>query len=148
MVVALIRVGLLAGAAAGIALVGGWRRRYVEVTVTGMSMRPTYRSGDRVLVRRVPGQQLRVGDVIVVEKPDGDGNWAPSPTGQWMIKRLAALPGDPVPADLATLPEPLTGTVPAGCAVVLGDAGADSRDSKQLGFFPLPRVLGVAIRPR
>ncbi|GIE97135.1 hypothetical protein Ari01nite_46000 [Paractinoplanes rishiriensis] len=42
-------------------------------------------------------------------------NWSPSPTGQWMIKRLAALPGDPVPADLAIVPEPLTGPVPAGC---------------------------------
>ena len=49
--------------------------------------------------------------MVVVEKPDGDGNWPPGPPGQWMIKRLAALPGDPVPAHLATLPEPLTGTV-------------------------------------
>lgn len=126
------------------------RRSFRVIKVTGRSMLPTYRPGDRVLVRRVTAGELRVDDVVVVERPDADGRWAGGPGGpaqrEWMIKRLAALPGDPVSPGL--IPDGRSGCVPAGKVIVLGDAGPGSRDSKQLGYVPLARVLGVAVRPR
>ena len=70
------------------------RRRLVVVTVTGDSMLPTYRSGDRVVVRRTGLAGVRTGQVVVIAEPDRDGHFrAPPPTGpvgdgQWMIKRF------------------------------------------------------------
>ena len=105
-------------------------------------MEPTYHSGDRVLVRRVPAHRIRAGDVVVIEHPGEDGRWTtpasrPRADRQWLIKRVAALPGDPVPRDLApalaVVPDE---RVPAGRVVVFGDAGLRSYDSKQIGFLP------------
>lgn len=125
------------------------RRRHAVVRVTGSSMAPAFRAGDRVLVRRAVGG-LRTGDVVAVEAPQ-DGGWptAPLTAGisgrRWLIKRVAAVAGEPVPA--AGIPA-LAGerVVPDGHLVLLGDAGAISYDSKQVGYFPAARVLGVAIR--
>ncbi|MCX4774952.1 S26 family signal peptidase [Streptomyces sp. NBC_01260] len=134
-------------------------RSMVAVTVRGASMEPLYRDGDRVLVRRRrnPG----VGEVVVVEQPMPDGSWSPAspracaPTtvppshGTWVIKRVVAVPGDPVPRDLvpslARVPET---RVPAGRLVVLGDNPQASADSRQAGYFPGDRVFGVALRLR
>jgi signal peptidase I len=64
-----------------------------------------------------------------------------------MIKRLAALPGDPTPAPMFSAPahgaEPV---VPAGKLVVLGDNAARSLDSRVLGYIAAERVLGIMIR--
>ncbi|MFI6316903.1 signal peptidase I [Nonomuraea sp. NPDC050556] len=126
-------------AAAGVVvLVVRLRRRYVEVTVDGTSMAPTYQPGDRVLVRRAHLPDLRVGDIVVLRHPD-------SRRGTWLIKRVAALPGDAVPTALRSRLGGET-TVPAGEVVVLGDAGKRSYDSKHFGSVPAERVLGVAIR--
>ena len=129
----------LAGAA-------GWARRHlVAVAVSGSSREPTLRHGDRVLVRRCPLTAVRPGRMIVVAagKPVGR---LPRNYPLWMIKRLVAAPGDPVPRELvpvlASVPEQ---AVPDGRMVVLGDnpAGADSR---QLGYFYAANVLGVVVR--
>src|SRR6266545_1800605 len=67
--------------------------------------------------------------------------------GRWMIKRVAALPGDPVPRQavpmLAGRPED---AVPPAMLVLLGDNGSASYDSRQVGYFPADRLLGVAVR--
>ncbi|MEU8407784.1 signal peptidase I [Micromonospora sp. NPDC048842] len=143
-----------AGFAAAITLLLGARGRYAHVLITGSSMEPTYHDGDRILVRRLPHQRFRVGDVVVIECPDDRGSWSSTPPGRrdlnriWMIKRVMALPGDPVPRALVpaltTVPEEF---VPPGQVVVLGDAGRRSYDSKHVGYFPMDRVLGVALRP-
>lgn len=128
---------------------------FVQVTVQGTSMEPTYRHGERILVRRLRGRKLRVGDVVVIGEElaaepgvlsfgrSGDGG------RNWLVKRVAALPGDLVPASLANLP-PLSSTerVPPGSVLLLGDACEGSRDSKQMGFFSLSLLLGVAVRSR
>ncbi|MET8333643.1 signal peptidase I [Streptosporangium canum] len=140
--------GLLAGV---LVLVAGafWaRRRYVVVTVDGMSMAPTLTDGDRVLVRRRRIDQVGQGDVVVLEPPsDPAGRYAPGPPGAdgrlWNIKRVAALPGDPVPPGIAAGDG--VDRVPSGTVVVLGD-NPDSVDSRQRGFFPADRLLGVALR--
>ncbi|MFE5325478.1 S26 family signal peptidase [Embleya sp. NPDC056575] len=160
------RVALLCGAPAALLGLAGLivsvlqARRLVVVTVRGASMEPAYRDGDRVLVRRdlapSPGQ------VIVMEHP-GTGMvlgsaWygppvgrtarAPAITGrQWLIKRVAAAPGDPVPRDrFPALAGVLETRVPAGSLVLLGDNEEISFDSRQAGYFPAERVLGTVLR--
>ncbi|GAA1684086.1 S26 family signal peptidase [Fodinicola feengrottensis] len=116
-------------------------RKLIAVIVRGVSMEPTYRDGDRVLARR--GHSPVVGQVVVVEIPTG----SPVGTGGWMIKRVVAVAGDPVPRDradaLADVPED---RVPAGKIVLVGDNPAASYDSRTAGYFRTDRVLGIAIR--
>jgi len=123
------------------------RRGLVVVTVRGASMEPTYRDGDRVLVRRryVP----TVGQVVVVERPMHHGDWPAPPAArgshtEWLIKRVAAVPGDPVPRDrvpaLADAPED---RVPPGMLILLGDNREASFDSAHIGYIPADRVLGA-----
>jgi signal peptidase I len=75
----MIALGLLGGAVAALAGAAlAIRRRFVVVTVAGRSMLPTYRDGDRVLVRRTRMEGLRAGQVVVVEHPRADRRWRPS----------------------------------------------------------------------
>ncbi|MBO2437505.1 S26 family signal peptidase [Actinomadura nitritigenes] len=134
-----------AGLAAGALVALGWARtRLVVVTVDGASMLPTLRDGDRVLARRRPLHRVRRGDVVVLEPPP-DGPYLPGPAGPdgrtWNVKRVAAVPGDPVPPGIAGE----GGTVPDGALAVLGD-NPDSVDSRQRGLYPGDRLLGVVVR--
>jgi len=139
-------VTALIGAAAGAALVVAvaWlRRAFVVVTVTGRSMAPTFEPGDRVLLRR---GRARTGDVVVV----GPANLVIKPAnlvmkpGSLVIKRLAAVAGEPVPR-IPALAAGAEATVPPGKMVLLGD-GAESSDSRQLGYFDADRIVGRAVR--
>jgi signal peptidase I len=124
------------------------RRSLLVVSVTGPSMLPAFRPGDRVLVRRQRPGRLRPGTVIVFEEPSDPAGGGPAAGRRgrpsWVIKRLAAIPGDAVPS--AILPA-VQGTpvVPPGMILVLGD-GTVSRDSRHWGFVPASRVLGVVLR--
>lgn len=130
------------------------RRAFALITVTGDSMMPALAPGDRVLVRRANIGRLRPGQVVVVEVPGVDGYRGPPPRGQvsgreWMIKRVAAVPGDTRPADsLPTTAGPPGPLVPPGRFVVLGDNAAWSHDSRQIGYIPGERLLGVVVRHR
>ena len=147
MIATLVGCGLVIAAAVGI----GWlRARVVVVTVEGGSMEPTLRSHDRVVVRRLPTRRLRVGQIVVLERPYHDGEWvwrAAPGNGirhrAWIIKRLAALPGDPLPPGVELAGGPAG--VPAGRAAVFGDNRDASTDSRTFGLVPLDRVLGVAL---
>jgi signal peptidase I len=127
------------------------RRRFVVVDVEGNSMEPTVGFDDRLVVRRVRRASLRSGDIVVFERPYRDvngGPWAWRPLAsslaerRWLIKRIAALPGDPAPPDV---PDG-SGAVPAEVVAVLGDNRDASIDSRVFGYVPLDRVLGVAVR--
>ncbi|WP_253781188.1 S26 family signal peptidase [Nonomuraea roseoviolacea] len=133
------------------------RGRFASVTVRGMSMEPAYRQGERVLVsRRSP---LRVGGVVVVEQPTESGEWLGAPLRpgaaakeisrrRWLIKRIAALPGDEIRSEhLPHSPRAYGRAVPAGSLVLLGDNRRVSFDSRSIGFFPAERVLGVVVQP-
>ncbi len=152
---------MIYSAAIGILLAGllatAWTlRRWVSiVTVSGLSMLPTYMAGDRVLVRRATIGRLRIGQVVVFEQPDESGGWAAPPRSHgasrgWMIKRVAALPGDSWPAACGPLRqaagEPGRQRVPADRLVVTGDNPAVSYDSRKFGYVPADRLLGVVVR--
>ncbi|MBD0746624.1 hypothetical protein BG418_33880 [Streptomyces sp. CBMA152] len=129
------------------------RLRYLTVDVVGISMEPALRYGDRLLVRRIPLRRLRTGDVVVVALPGPDSPVGPDgrrggPAGSdWMVKRVAALPGDPVPDELAQiLGEHTPASVPARSLVVLGDNRGHSHDSRHCGFIPAHWLVGVAVR--
>lgn len=98
------------------------------VRVRGHSMEPTYRDGDRILARR--GGRLAVGMVAVIRHAHTDLGT--------LIKRVAAVPGDPVPR-LLDLSED---RVPEGKIVLLGDNPDVSFDSRTAGYFAVEDVLG------
>ncbi|GII63518.1 hypothetical protein Skr01_36030 [Sphaerisporangium krabiense] len=143
--VALVLLALLTLAVARL------RRGLVVVTVTGTSMTPTLLPGDQVIVRRCDVTGLRVGDIVVLEPPRPPSPYAVTVTApdrvrpRWNVKRVAALPGDPVPEEARAAAGGLR-VVPAGSLVVIGD-GTGSRDSRHNGFYSAGRILGVVIRP-
>ena len=140
---------------AGVAALGArtLRRKIAVVTVRGLSMQPTLQAGDRLLIRRVGADRLRTGQIVVIERPRQDAaaagrarNWPPA-GDDWLIKRLAALPGEPTPALMLTATAPgAEPVVPAGRLVVLGDNLECSLDSRLLGYIEAERVLGIMVR--
>jgi signal peptidase I len=129
----------LAAALAG-ATVVAVRRRWLVVTVVGTSMLPALRPGDVVLARRRDPARLAVGEVIVLDPPDGTGRppvRRPQPGRTWLVKRVAAGPGERLPYDR-------TARVPPATVAVLGDNGG--HDSRVFGPLPFDRVVGVVVR--
>lgn len=126
--------------------IAGWtvRRRLLVVTVDGPSMQPTLQHGDRVLARRVPLAAVRTGDIVVVRRPvrtNTDAHRA-----AWLIKRAAAVPGEPVPPTVRAAVGGYDGPVPAGRLVVLGDNPPQSADSRHWGYVTEELLLGVVVR--
>ena len=129
---------ILLAFAVSCALVLRWvKRRWAVIAVTGTSMTPTFQEGDRVLARQRP-KRIAVGDVIVLEEP-GAG------PGRWIVKRVAAVAGDPVPGEAAGVVA-AGELVPPRHVVVLGDNRAHSADSRHYGFLAAHRVYGRALR--
>jgi signal peptidase I len=128
------------------------RRRLAVVTVNGTSMAPSFRPGDRLIVRRGAIDRISIGTVVVLRMPDHAparphaGRTPARYQRAWAMKRVAALAGDVVPAAVrdATRGVPV---VPDGMVVVLADhpAGADSR---LWGFVPVAEILGPVIGVR
>ncbi|MEV5549871.1 S26 family signal peptidase [Streptomyces sp. NPDC052309] len=133
---------------AALALAACWAtavRRLLVVTVRGPSMTPTHHHGDRLLVRRT--RTVRRGQVVVALRPRSPAVWREDRHSPLIVKRVAAVPGEPVPpGSVPPLAEGRDGRVPPGRVVLLGDNTAASVDSRQLGFFPLGDVLGVVTR--
>jgi signal peptidase I len=123
------------------------RRRYVAVRVIGNSMEPTLRPGQQVLVRRTGAAGLRRGDLVVLPFPPDLPQRDDNPP--WLIKRVIALPGDPVPFDrVPGLRRSGDRFVPPQRLVLLGDNPAGSLDSRRVGYFRADRLLGVVVRSR
>jgi len=124
------------------------RRRFLTVIVNGPSMEPSLRDGDHVLAQRIGRAPVNAGQVVVIRRPPP---WATltsagaSSHRSWglLVKRVAAVDGEPVPVELIRLAPELGPLVPGGHVVVLGDNRAHSVDSRHFGFVPLTAILGV-----
>jgi signal peptidase I len=140
----------MAAAAAGVAVL---RSCLIITTVVGLSMMPGLAPGDRVLVRRRARGALRVGSVVLLPEPGSSGRPRPAMAPgaaalrrrSWVVKRIAAMPGDAVPQAVRDAVGGI-GVVPAGMLVVLGDNSAQSADSRLWGFMRADDVLGVVVR--
>ena len=155
----LIAVACTAGL---VAVVGRLRRGWLQVKVIGESMSPTFRSGDRVLARKVAVDRVRTGDVIVIEGPAADAEQFAARLGAWsppyevvdrhlpatvaasdslrMIKRVAATAGQRLP--FAVPGYPVGSLVPPGRLAVIGDNPEVSIDSRQHGFITPDQIIG------
>jgi signal peptidase I len=129
----------------------GLRSRYAVVRVRGNSMLPTLRPGDRLIARHGAHGPLRVGMIIVVIRPTAplmrhDGSpMEPRPsTPHWVIKRVAALPGDSVPDSMQAQAGGAT-VVPEKMLLVSADNPRGS-DSRIWGFIDMDRVFGPVIK--
>jgi signal peptidase I len=86
----------------------------------------------------------------VVARQPGPGA---GPAGELMIKRVAAVPGQAIPADCreacsaAGQASSQPPSVPPGTFVVLGDNRALSYDSRQAGLISGRLLIGIAVRP-
>lgn len=148
--------GMAVMATAAVAAVTVLRSSLVIITVTGPSMAPGFVPGDRVLVRRHARRALRVGSVVLLPEPGTSVQarpsalWAARSTASlrrhsWVIKRVAAVPGDAVPPTVRDAVGGMS-VVPPGMLVVLGDNMAQSADSRLWGFIRADVVLGVVVR--
>ncbi|WP_370942527.1 S26 family signal peptidase [Amycolatopsis sp. cg5] len=131
--------------AAGLAGAARWvAGRLSAVTVSGDSMEPALSDGDRVLVWRSRFSRLSVGDIVVACVPTVARVPALADRS-WLIKRVAALPGDPVPAAVAKAVEG-DETVPPDRLVLLSDNAEGSVDSRRFGYAYGDLVLGLVVR--
>ncbi|MEV0400315.1 S26 family signal peptidase [Actinoallomurus sp. NPDC050550] len=140
-VILVIVVPLLAGGAALLAV----RYGLLITTVDGDSMEPELRSGERVLVRRT--KRVRAGRLVVFAYPELPGGRTAG-DGEYLIKRVVAVPGDRLPSDWEDPDiQAIAGTiVPPGHLVVLGDNRGTSWDSRHYGFLDRDLLVGVVIR--
>lgn len=114
---------------------------FLVVTVAGTSMAPAYLPGDRVLVRRRRLIRVRAGEVVVLRSPSD------RVVHPLMVKRVAAVPGEPVPVELADAPcGPLVTPVPMDRLLVLGDNSRVSFDSRECGYIRSEHLVGVVTR--
>lgn len=138
----------------GAAGLGLWwaRRSLVQVIIDGDSMAPSLVDGQSILVRRDRSGRVRVGAVVAVAPRWGGDtpvDEAERPDGRlWIIKRVAAAPGDPIPPDLGVLARLAGQPVPPGRVVLLGDNPEHSHDSRQDGLVSLDRLRGIAVGQR
>ncbi len=147
--------------AAALVCLLGLVRTYVAgpVRISSQSMEPTLYAGDVVLVDRrgVDVAELDRGDLVTFGDPG---------TGEPMLKRVVALPGDSVATIDAILhvndrpvEEPYVDfsdwegifnarvEVPAGSVFLLGDNRGNSVDSRDFGAVPRRALIGrVALR--
>lgn len=139
------RLPLLVAAMIAFAGVVTARRRFLIIDVTGDSMAPSLVHGDRLLVRRT--RRFPVGSIVVAHHQQGGprGASADSAATTWLVKRVAALPGDPVPESVAPAVGGHSRQVPDGMTVLLGE-NPQSVDSRLWGFVPLNDIEGVVIK--
>ncbi|MFD8529690.1 S26 family signal peptidase [Streptosporangium canum] len=132
--------GLLTAILALTAGGGIWIRRKLLITdVSGLSMLPAFDNGDRVLAIRTNRRStFTSGQVVVLSHPHQEESHTSETS--WIIKRVAAVAGEPT---LDDMPEKI---VPEGYVMVLGDNRRQSLDSRAFGFVPMNDILAIVAR--
>jgi signal peptidase I len=125
--------------------VAAWaRRRWIVVAVQGNSMSPTLHDGQRIVARRLdhPNGHAR-SDVVVFLMPAAQRATLGDGALPYLVKRVAAVAGDPVP-DWAqeALGANSETRVPPGKVVVSGD-NTISQDSRQLGYIDAESLIAI-----
>ena len=118
---------------------------FQAVVVSGNSMEPTYKDGDKLWASKAYWLvgQIKKKDVVVLKTGD---------TAQgYIIKRVYGLGGDVI--DWKNVPESYSLAngeyrVPAGQVYVLGDNRDVSEDSRALGPFPESQIIGRIVAKR
>lgn len=103
--------------------------------VSGKSMEPTYHDRERLLITTAYWLfgPIQAGDIVVIRRE-----------GDLLIKRVAALPGEPIP-DAGGFYAPYEqAVVPEKYIYVLGDNREHSEDSRSFGPVPIDQVIGKA----
>lgn len=112
------------------------------VIVSGRSMFPTFKTGDKVLVCKafwLVGK-VKDGDVVVLTDPNPDG---------YIIKRVYRTAGETVDWKFGPLSQKVGPfTVPPGMIYVLGDNLLESFDSRLFGARYMDGVIGKVIANR
>lgn len=116
-------------------------QNFKTVVVSGPSMMPTLRSGDRILASKaywlVGG--IRRKDIVVIKDENATG---------YIIKRVVFLPGETVDFYNAPRNWPLRNgpfVVPADSYYVLGDNREVSEDSRIFGPVDKSRIIGKVV---
>jgi signal peptidase I len=131
------------------AVFASWaRHRWIVVAVRGHSMSPTLHDGQRLVARRLdrsllPENGYARSDIVVFLPPAAQRAAMDAEALPYLVKRVAAVAGDPVPdwvrvalgADSQT-------RVPPGKVVVAGD-NAHSQDSRQLGYIDAEAIIAI-----
>ncbi len=129
------------------------RRRWTVVRVRGGSMEPALHDGAVLLARRWTGRPPCRGDIVVLRRPPVVAvppgatlvhrapGVPPCPGEGWLIKRVVAVPGDPVPPGV---PNTEPGPVPQGTVIVYGDR--PGLDSRLFGPAPIGTIHATVVR--
>jgi signal peptidase I len=135
--------------------VAAYKQPYRPMVVVGKSMSPTYANLSVVMTEPVRPDQIRAGEVVVIDMPTGP-----------IVKRIAYAPGDKFLQvnnegdwiDLIYV-RPITNkiyqkrqwreyTIPQGMVYVLGDNQEVSYDSKEFGCVPVSHIHRVLVDQR
>ncbi|MFI6451458.1 S26 family signal peptidase [Streptosporangium amethystogenes] len=132
------------------------RRTFLVIDVEGPSMSPTLVSGDRVLIWRTRRGPVRRTAIVVShikmsadsQQESGEKRTVNLQTCNLIIKRVVAVPGDPLPRHMhyyARVSVSATLAVPDSYFVLLGDNLMQSYDSRQFGFVHRKSIIGVVM---
>ncbi|WP_223645353.1 S26 family signal peptidase [Corallococcus sp. EGB] len=141
----LMAMGLGAALLVAGAGVASWaRRRWMVVAVQGNSMSPTLHDGQRLVARRLDRSNGHArSDIVVFRMPAAQRATLGDEALPYLVKRVAAVAGDPVPDwARAALGADSQTRVPPGKVVVSGD-NAVSQDSRQLGYIDAETLIAV-----